>query len=288
MAERGLGRGLSALFGEEATAGMESGAALLPIQKIEPNSAQPRREFDPEALKELAESIALHGVITPIAVRRLSGGGYQIIAGERRWRAARMAGLTEMPAVVLEADDKRMLELGLIENLQREDLNPLEEAMGFRTLLDDFGMTQEKVAERVGRSRPAVANALRLLSLPEGVKALVQEGRLSGGHARALLPLGDEEKMTEMARRVVSGGYSVRQTEQSVKRALSEKPAPKKQAPELQVDYTGELERRLAAKLGRRVSISHGEKKGRIELEYYGIDDLDRLIRLLEAGSGQN
>jgi len=248
---------------------------------IEPNAAQPRRRFDEQALSELADSIAKNGVITPIAVRRLSSGYYQIIAGERRWRAARMAGLSEIPAVLIEADDRRASELALIENLQRQDLDPIEEAEGYRTLIEDYGLTQEEAAQNVGKSRPAVANAMRLLSLPEEVRDMISEGKISAGHARAILAIEDRDRHVELARRMAQSGMSVRQAESLAKRMSSKKETKKKAAAQVEVDYLAEVEKKIESHLGRKVKIVEGRKKGRIEIEYYGNDDLDTLIKRL-------
>jgi len=289
----GLGRGLGALLGEDAAPVVDVAAPAsapelpvteLPLRQIEPNRAQPRTTFEEEALEALAESIRQHGVLQPLAVRKLPSGFYQIIAGERRWRAARRAGLETLPVVVVEADDGHAMELALIENLQREDLNPIEEALGFRRLMDEFGLTQEDCAHRVGRSRPAVANALRLLQLPESVKAMVEDGRLSGGHARALLALPAGPVLENAAEQVVRRELSVRETEALVK-SLNRPPRPTgdEQGGPLQVDYLGEVERRYGEKLGRKVHIVSGRRKGRFEIEFYGNDDLQALLDLLET-----
>lgn len=275
----GLGRGLGALLGDDVMNSQQSGALTLPISQVEPCSGQPRKHFDPAALEELAESIRLHGIIQPLTVRKLSSGYYQIIAGERRWRAARLAGLQEVPVVVVEADDRTAAELAMIENLQREDLNPMEEAAGYQTLIQSYHMTQEEAAARVGKSRSAVANALRLLSLTPGVKTLVEEGSLSAGHARALLPLSPALQQ-RAAEAVVSGGLSVRQTEALAKRLAAEKKASPAPSPQT-VDYTAQAQRDLSSRLGRGVKIVTGRKKGRIELEYYGLDDLNDLLEAL-------
>lgn len=276
--EMGLGRGLNALLGDpDLTAGGE-GSVSLPISQVEPGLNQPRKRFEPEALADLAESIRIHGIIQPLTVRRLASGYYQIIAGERRWRAAKLAGLNEIPAVIIEADDRKVMELGLIENLQREDLNPIEEAAGFQSLMETYHMTQEEAASRVGKSRSAVANALRLLSLTPPVAKLVEEGKLSAGHARALLPLSPALQ-ENAAGAVISGGLSVRQTEALAKRLSLEKPE-KAPAPK-GIDYAAEAQKELSSKLGRGVRIVTGRKKGRIELEYYGIDDLNDLLEAL-------
>jgi ParB family chromosome partitioning protein len=276
----GLGRGLGALLGDDVLKSETTGTLSVPISKVESCSSQPRKLFDESALADLAGSIRLHGIIQPLTVRKLASGYYQIIAGERRWRAARMAGLTEVPVVVMEADDRKAAELAMIENLQREDLNPMEEAAGYQSLIDNYHMTQEEAARRVGKSRSAVTNALRLLSLSPPVKKLVEDGGLSAGHARALLPLR-EALQENAAKSVVSGGLSVRQTEAFVRKISSEKnPAPRKSASS-GVDYAAEAQRELSGKLGRGVRIVTGRKKGRIELEYYDLDDLNELLDAL-------
>ena len=280
--QRGLGKGLGALLGEAAlqTAEPPSGAQLLPLQKVEPNPLQPRKNFDPDELQALADSIAMHGVIQPLTVRQLPSGFYQIIAGERRWRAARMAGLSEIPVVVIEADDKEAMELALIENLQRADLNPIEEAQGYQQLMTDYGMTQELAAERVGKSRPAVANALRLLSLCPAVLELVEQGRLSAGHARALLAIKSAPEQYAVAMKVINLQLSVRQTENMCKN-LTRKPKQEQPKP-IAVDYIAECEKTLSKRLSRGVRIVNGKRKGRVELEYYGEEDLQQLYELLE------
>ena len=277
----GLGRGLGALLGDDVLKPEASGATMLPLSQVETNSAQPRKYFDEEALAELADSITEHGIIQPITVRKLSSGYYQIIAGERRWRAARLAGLKEIPVVVMEADDRKAAELAMIENLQREDLNPMEEAAGYQSLMETYHMTQEEAAQRVGKSRSAVANALRLLNLEGSVQKLLESGRLSAGHARALLPLSPEmQKSTAEA--IVKGGLSVRQTEALVKRLSTENKPPKADPFTAGgVDYTAEAQKDLESRLGRGVKIVNGRKKGRIELEYYGLDDLNDLLEAL-------
>ncbi|MBR5471780.1 MAG: ParB/RepB/Spo0J family partition protein [Oscillibacter sp.] len=275
----GLGRGLGALLGEDVLKPESSGTTYVPITSVENNSAQPRKVFDDAALGQLAESIAQHGIIQPLTVRKLNSGYYQIIAGERRWRAARLAGLSEVPVIVIEADDRKAAELAMIENLQREDLNPIEEAAGFRTLISQYHMTQEEAASRVGKSRSAVTNALRLLELESAVQKLVQEGTLSAGHARALVVL-PAALQVRAADAIVAGGLSVRQTEALVKR-LSAGEKPEKEKPADQVDYTAEAQKDLSSRLGRGVKIVSGRKKGRIELEYYGVDDLNDLLDAL-------
>ena len=286
-AKKGLGGGLSNLFGDDAAASLsENGAAdsitQLPLTKIERNPNQPRKKFDQQALEELAESIRLHSVITPITVRHGEKDGYyQIIAGERRWRAARLAGLKEIPAMVLEASEGEVMELALIENLQRQDLNPIEEAEGYDRLMQQFGLTQEEIANRVVKSRSAVANALRLLGLPDEVRTMVADGKLSGGHARAVLAVSDEDKRVEAARQMV--GMSVRQAEALAKR-LNKKPSVKPPQPEaFSVDYVADVEKELESVLGRKISIQQGKNSGQLTLEYYGADDLERLIEALRS-----
>lgn len=274
----GLGRGLGALLGDDVLKTETTGSLSLPISQVESCSSQPRKHFDEASLAELAASIQEHGIIQPLTVRKLASGYYQIIAGERRWRAARLAGLSEVPVIVMEADDRKAAELAMIENLQREDLNPMEEAAGFQSLIETYHMTQEEAATRVGKSRSAVTNALRLLSLTPSVRKLVEEGKLSAGHARALLPLSPALQESA-AGAVVSGGLSVRQTEALAKRLSAEK-KPEKQPP-AGVDYTAEAQKDLSSKLGRGVKIVNGRKKGRIELEYYGLDDLNDLLEAL-------
>ena len=283
LKEKGMGKGLGALLGDDFSADFSAPASTSPRSQIESCRAQPRKSFDQEKLEELADSIRQHGVIQPLTVRKLSSGYYQIIAGERRWRAARMTELTEIPAVVIEADDQKAMELAMIENLQREDLNPMEEAEGFRALVANYGMTQEEAARRVGKSRSAVANAMRLLDLSPALQELVTDGQLSAGHARALLPLSPGLR-AEAAKAVIDGGLNVRQTEQLVKRlqdraAEEEKPEKKET---LAVDYVAEAEKSLSARLGRACRISHGKKKGKVEIAYYGVDDLNQLLDALE------
>ena len=277
---KGLGKGLDALLGDEFTNEPEVKSSLfLPISQVESCAAQPRKQFDPDALADLADSIRQHGIIQPLTVRKLQSGYYQIIAGERRWRAARMAGLTQVPVVVIEADDRKAMELAMIENLQREDLNPMEEAEGYRTLMEQYGLTQEETSQRVGKSRSAVANALRLLHLSDEVRALVEEGKLSGGHARALVPL-TAELQKKAAAVIIKDDLSVRQTELLVKKLTADKPQkPAKDA--RSVDYAAEAARELSERLGRPCRIVTGRKKGRLELEYYGVDDLNALLDAL-------
>ena len=275
----GLGRGLGALLGDDVMKTESSGSLSLPISQVETCSSQPRKRFDDESLQELADSISQHGIIQPLTVRKLSSGYYQIIAGERRWRAARLAGLQEVPVIVIEADDRKAAELAMIENLQREDLNPMEEAAGFQSLIESYHMTQEEAAQRVGKSRSAVTNALRLLGLTPSVRKLVEEGKLSAGHARALVPLSPSLQESA-ANAIVSGGLSVRQTEALVKRLSAEKKEAQDKDPD-EVDYLAEAQNELKARLCRGVKIVPGRKNGRIELEYYGVDDLNDLLDAL-------
>ena len=289
MAKKGgLGAGLGAIFGEESVPEKQTTPQrdmTLPISRVEPRSDQPRSKFDEDALAALSESIAQHGLIQPITVRALDSGYYQIIAGERRWRAARMAGLSEVPVRIIEADDRTAMELALVENLQREDLNPIEEARGYRTLLEEYGLTQEEAAQSVGKSRPAITNALRLLTLSEAVLDLVEEGDLSAGHARALLPIRDAETQRALAETVIAKHLSVRQTETLAARMAQEAETPPNTPEPLAVDYIRLVERELESALGRRVKLVDGRKKGRIELEFYGADDREKLIENLKLFS---
>ena len=277
---KGLGKGLGALLGDFSEEAVESSAyQILPIYKVEPNPDQPRRDFDEEELQALADSISVHGVIQPLTVRQMPTGYYQIIAGERRWRAARLANLSEIPVVIVEADDKKAMELALIENLQRQDLNPVEEALGYQALIEEYGLTQEEAAGRVGKSRPAVANALRLLGLSPAVLEKLKNGELSAGHARAILTLKTEKKQQEAAKKIIALALSVRQAETLCKN-MNKEPAPKKE-PVLAVDYVAECEKSLSKQLGRGVKIVNGKRKGRFELEFYGEEDLQRLLDAL-------
>ena len=277
---KGLGKGLGALLGDFTEEVPESSAyQLLPLYKVEPNPDQPRSDFDEEELQALADSISQHGVIQPLTVRQMKTGYYQIIAGERRWRASRIAGLTEIPAVILEADDRKAMELALIENLQRQDLNPVEEALGYQSLMKEYGLTQEEVAAQVAKSRPAVANALRLLSLCPEVLEQVKSGTLTAGHARAILTLKSEKQQQEAAKKIIALNLSVRQAETLCKN-MAKEPAPKKE-PTLAVDYVAECEKNLSKQLGRGVKIVNGKRKGRFELEFYGEDDLQNLLDAL-------
>ena len=277
---KGLGKGLGALFGDIQEEIPEKGPyKLLPLHKVEPNRSQPRQDFDEEELAALSESIATHGVIQPLTVRELDGGYFQIIAGERRWRAARMAGLSEIPAVIIEADDKKAMELALIENLQRQDLNPVEEALGYQSLMNDYGLTQDETAQRVGKSRSAVANALRLLNLPPEILEKVRSGALTPGHARAVLSLKNPKKQLEATQKIIALGLSVRQAELLCKNMDTE---PKKEPKvTFAVNYIDECEKSLSKHLGRGVKIVNGKRKGHFELEFYGAEDLEALLSAL-------
>ena len=279
--QKGLGKGLGALLGDFGDEPLEKSAyQLLPIYKVEPNPDQPRHDFDEEELQTLADSISVHGVIQPLTVREMETGYYQIIAGERRWRAARMANLSEIPAVIMEADDRKAMELALIENLQRQDLNPVEEAQGYQSLIEEFGLTQEEAATQVGKSRPAVANALRLLGLCPEVLERLRKGELTAGHARAILTLKTDKKQQEAAQKVVALGLSVRQAEMLCKN-MNREPEQKQEPVTLAVDYVAECEKSLSKHLGRGVKIVNGKRKGRFELEFYGQEDLQVLLDAL-------
>ena len=278
---KGLGKGLGALLGDFNEEPLEKSAyQMLPIYKVEPNPDQPRQDFDEEELQALADSIELHGIIQPLTVRELSSGYYQIIAGERRWRAARLANLSEIPAIIIEADDRKVKELALIENLQRQDLNPMEESLGYQSLMQEYGLTQEEAAKRVGKSRPAVANALRLLNLPQDVMEMVRSGKLTAGHARAVLVLKTEKKQLEAAQKIAALGLSVRQAELLCKNMAKETPV-KVESDVIHVDYVAECEKQLSKQLGRGVKIINGKRKGKFELEFYGPEDLQILLDAL-------
>ena len=278
--QKGLGRGLGALLGDfEEVTTEQSAYRMLPIYKVEPNPDQPRQDFDEEELQLLADSIGVHGIIQPLTVRETATGYFQIIAGERRWRAARLADLREVPVVVIEADDRKAMELALIENLQRQDLNPVEEALGYQTLMEDYGLTQEQTAAQVGKSRPAVANALRLLGLCPDVLESLRKGELTAGHARAILTMKSEKKQLEAAKKIIALGMSVRAAETLCKNMAKEKPEEKE--PVFAVDYVAECEKTLSKQLGRGVKIVNGKRKGRFELEFYGQEDLQNLLDAL-------
>ena len=288
----GLGKGLDALFIDNNTG--DGGAVTLRVSEIEPNRDQPRRYFDESALAELADSIRQHGVLQPLVVRPLAGGGYQISAGERRWRACRMAGVSEVPAVVREMTDVEAMEIALIENLQREDLNIMEEAAGYRTLMEEHGMTQDQVASRVGKSRPVVANALRLLNLPQEVAQMVREGRLSAGHARALLSIGDASLQKEIAARAAEGAVTVRDIERMGKSAKAQQSedhlAGEQQAlaqARTQDSFYREVELALTQELGRKATVHLSRGKGMLQLEFYSKEDLQNLVRMLQGTDGE-
>ena len=281
---KALGTGLSALFGSETLE--DETVTTLPLSKIEPRTQQPREVFEEDALQTLAESIARYGVIQPITVRPLSSGFYQIIAGERRWRASRLAGLMEVPVRILQVDDRTTAELALVENLQREDLNPIEEAKGYQTLMEDYGLTQEETAKSVGKSRPAIANALRLLTLSPAVLKLVENGDLSAGHARALVTVQDPAVQLEAANEIMAKALSVRKAEQLAARTVkrnTQTALPEKQSRNNEIDYAKEVSAELSKKLGRRVTLFSGKTGGKIELDYYSDDDREVLIDLLRS-----
>lgn len=279
--KKGLGTGLGVLFGDDGFDEGDAELLTLPITKVEPRREQPREYFDEATLQELADSIAQFGLIQPIVVRKLDSGYYQIIAGERRWRASRLAGLKEVPVRVIEADDRRTAELALVENLQREDLNPIEEAKGYKTLIEVYGLTQEEAARSVGRSRPAITNSMRLLSLSDAVMELVEKGKLSAGHARALVPITDAKKQLSAANEVMEKSLSVRKTEELAARLQRPEKEAKKSAAPL-VDYSAEISNELTALLGRKVVLIDGKKTGKIELEFYGSEDREALISALK------
>ena len=280
----GLGRGLDALFADNSIEEIASTSAVkLKIMDIEPNRDQPRKIFDEDALAELADSIAKHGVIQPLLVRPMPDGSYQLVAGERRWRASRMAGLTEVPVVIKELSDDEAMALALIENLQREDLNAIEEAQGIKALMDTLSLTQDEAAERVGKSRPAVANALRLLKLPDSVIALVSDGKLSPGHARALLGFKDEQDIIETADLIIEKGLTVRDVEKLVKKRNKEPKAEKTAA--RRASYYDEVELALTDFLGRKVKVGTkpGKESGVLEIDFFDKDDLTRLADALKS-----
>lgn len=282
MAKKGgLGKGLDAIFHDNARAD-DGGAVELNINELEPNRGQPRKEFSEEAMRELADSIAQHGVLQPLLVRPLLSGGYQIVAGERRWRASRMAGLATVPALIRELTDSEVMQIALIENLQREDLKPLEEAQGYQALMEEFGFTQDEISKSVGKSRPAVTNALRLLNLPEAVRGMLARGDLSAGHARTLLSFKDEAAMLAAAKRVVAEGLSVRELEKMAKKANVEKPEAVRST--RRIRYYDEAELALRDTLNRVVHVGGTKKKGVLTIEFYGEEDLKNLLSDLKLG----
>ena len=282
-AKGGLGKGLEALFADNSTD--EASVSTLAVSEIEPNRGQPRKQFDPAALADLADSIRQHGVLQPLVVRPMPDGSYQLVAGERRWRAARMAGLSQVPVVIRELSDSETMALALIENLQREDLNVIEEAMGYRDLMENFGLTQEQVSAKVGKSRPVVTNALRLLGLPEEVRGLLSEGKLSAGHARALRSRGEEERIRQAAAATVKKGLSVRQVEALAKRQKQRTAAPKPQNAWDQ-SFFAEVELALSQCLARKVKVEGENGRGRLVIEFYDEDDLRSIASSLEKSGG--
>lgn len=279
MAKKGgLNKGLGSLFAENTTE--TDSPSQIPIMDIEPNLDQPRKEFDPEALEELAESISRYGLLQPLVVRPINGGRYQLVAGERRWRASRIAGLNSVPALVRELSDGETAEIALVENLQREDLNAIEEAAGYKSLMDDFGLTQEEVAARVGRSRPAVTNAIRLLDLPEQVLEMIKKGTISAGHGRALLGFSDKEELLKAAK-IASFGANVRKIEQMAKASKKESAKDSRQKKPTRPSIYDEVELSLAENLGRRVKVNMGKGKGTLEIEFYNLEDLKSLANKL-------
>jgi len=287
MSKKGLGKGLGALFGDAADETASHEFEYLPVQRIEPNKDQPRTVFEEEEISSLADSMRIHGVLEAIMVRKVEGGFYQIIAGERRWRAAREAGLDQIPARVVIADDKEAFEIAMVENLQRTDLPPLDEARGYKVLMDNFNLTQEEVAHRMSKSRPAVANSLRLLSLPNELKELILRKELSAGSARALLALKSEDRMKDAAKLVVGNDMSVREVEALVRKLSKEKSSRSKQSA-IEVNYLLDAQNRLTSTMGRRVTIKQGKGKvkGIIELEYYDAEDFDVLFDILFTSDG--
>ncbi|MGN0568686.1 MAG: ParB/RepB/Spo0J family partition protein [Acutalibacteraceae bacterium] len=280
----GLGRGLDALFADNSIEEIApSSAVKLKIMDIEPNRDQPRKIFDEQALSELADSIAKHGVIQPLLVRPLPDGSYQLVAGERRWRASRMAGLTEVPVVIKELSDDEAMALALIENLQREDLNAVEEAQGIKALMDTLGLTQEEAAERVGKSRPAIANALRLLKLPDSVLEMVSQGTLSAGHARALLAFEDDEELVEVAKLIIEKGLTVRDVERLAKKSAGK--GENKKAPSRRESYYDEVELALTDFLGRKIKVTtkNGAENGVLEIDFFDKEDLSRIADILKG-----
>lgn len=281
----GLGRGIDSIFlDNDFTAEEKTGTSTLRISQIDPTPGQPRKEFDGEALAQLADSIGAHGVLQPILVREVAPDRYRIVAGERRWRASKMAGLSEIPAIIVDISDREAAEIALIENIQREDLNPIEEALGYETLKKEYSLTQEEISAKVGKSRSAIANAMRLLDLPEAVRALVVAGTLSAGHARTLLGLKSADAMLPLAEKVIAFDFSVRELEAEVRRLnrLSTKAdAEEEDEEEVRVDYVKELERRMTSHLGRRVKLSTKGAKKSLTLYFEDNDDLDELLTLI-------
>ena len=291
MAKKGLGKGLGSLFGSNeietlsvsktADEKKEGDIQSIKTSLIEPNKKQPRSKFDDEKIDALAGSIKEHGVISPIIVTPVKNGMYKIVAGERRWRAAKKAKIKEIPAIVRSYSDEQVAEIALIENLQRENLNPIEEAVGYNLLMEEFNLTQETISKRVGKSRSAVANSLRLLTLEPALQKLITDGSLTSGHARAVLSVEGNEMRSALAKKIIEGGLNVRQAESLAKELMKKKGAPKKKektAAEIEAEKIAE---KLSSAIGTKVNISHGAKKGKIEIEYYGADDLDRILGIL-------
>ncbi|MBO5066708.1 MAG: ParB/RepB/Spo0J family partition protein [Clostridia bacterium] len=278
----GLGKGFDAIFADNSVEDISknSGAVKVKLMEIEPNRDQPRKQFDDDALNELADSIAKHGVLQPLLVRPLLNGGYQLVAGERRWRASRIAGLTEVPVVIKELTDAQVAELALVENIQREDLNPLEEANGYKELSDKYGYTQDEISNMVGRSRSAVANALRLLALPSAVQELVMKGELSTGHAKAILSAADTDYQVELAKLVVKEDLSVRVTERLARKSASDVKTGKRT--KKRNPYYDEIELALSDVLGRQVKVTKSSKKGSLEIEFFDDDDLKKLLKIFD------
>ena len=280
---RGLGKGLDSIFSENSEED-KGGLTMLRLQDITPRKGQPRKKFDTESLSQLADSITAHGIIEPIVVRKAAGGFYEIIAGERRWRAAKMAGLREVPVVILEADEQKTAELSLIENIQREDLDPVEEVRAMKTLMTTYHMTQEQMSQRVGKSRSAIANSLRLLELPDELLKALSDGSLTAGHARALLGLVRKSDMTKAAEEIIAKDLSVRAAEELVRRMNAPKPEiPAADPSPLAVDYTAELEKALRKKWSRKVKIHTTGKKKKLEIEFSDNNDLNALLTLIGA-----
>lgn len=282
MTKKALGKGLTALIADNRLEELDQDKIEeIDIKKIEPNSKQPRKYFEEQALQELAESIRLHGILQPLLVKQAEGY-YELVAGERRWRAARLAGIKKVPVIIRTYSEQEALEISLIENIQREDLNPIEEALSYKRLVDEFGLSQEKVAEKVGKSRSTVTNSMRLLNLEERVQIMVMEGQLSNGHARTLLALSNKAQQYEISKKIVAENLSVRETELLVKKIQEEKVAKKKSIEPMQPIYR-HIEDQFKQILGTKVLISKGKNKGRIEIEYYSDSDLERLLGLIQS-----
>lgn len=286
MAKKSLGKGLGALFNtDEVIDNVLEGQNIveLKLTEIEPNKQQPRRSFDEDKLGALAESIKEYGVLQPIVVKKLETGFYQIIAGERRWRASRLAGIKKIPVIIKEIDSREVMEIALIENLQREDLNPIEEAEGFQKLMDEFGLTQEQLSQKLGKSRPAIANSLRLLNLPDEIKGYLIEGKMSSGHARALLSTDKKEVQLAAAQRIIEEGMSVRQIEAFIAQIQKSPTVKKKSQHDQEMErYLASLENNLSSMLGTKVKIHNNKNKGKIEIQYYSNDDFERIMRMIK------